>query len=170
MAGFTGTLSVGPEAGYVEAVRAQRRLRVYRNILVAYDGSEGAEAALGQAAELARGSGAALTLVRSTERLEDSIVGRARHPHEENTEAEARRSLDRAIATLEPELAASAWVVAGHPAKSIIAVADEVGADLVVTGSRGFGRLARTMLGSTSSELAGNARCDVLVVHPDGKP
>ena len=68
MAGFTGTLSVGPEAGYVEAVRAQRGLRVYRNILVAYDESEGAEAALGQAAELARGSGAALTPTRSPTR------------------------------------------------------------------------------------------------------
>ena len=139
---------------------------MYRNILVAYDGSEGAEAALGQAAELARGSGAALTLVQSTEHSEDSIVGRARRQHEEHADGRARQSLDHAIASLDPELGASPWVVGGPPARSIIAVADEIRADLIVTGSRGLGRLARAMLGSTSSELAGNAGCDVLVVHP----
>jgi nucleotide-binding universal stress UspA family protein len=139
---------------------------VYRNILVAYDGSEGAEAALGQAAQLAQGSGAALTLVRSTENSDDYVAGKGmRHP-DRSAEATARHSLERAIARLDPELGASPWVISGKPARGILAVAEEIAADLIVTGSRGLGRVARVMLGSTSSALAANAHCDVLVVPP----
>jgi nucleotide-binding universal stress UspA family protein len=140
--------------------------RMYRNILIAYDGSEGAEAALGQAARLARGSGAALTLVRSTENSDDYIVGRGMPHPDRAAEAAARHSLERAISRLDPELDASPWVISGKPARGILAVADEIAADLIVTGSRGLGRVARAMLGSTSSALATNASCDVLVVPP----
>jgi nucleotide-binding universal stress UspA family protein len=139
---------------------------VYRNILVAYDGSEGAEAALGQAAQLAQGSRAALTLVRSTENSEAYIAGRGKRHPDQSAAAEARHSLERAIARLDPELGASPWVISGNPAGGILAVADEIAADLIVTGSRGLGRVARAMLGSTSSALAANAQCDVLVVPP----
>ena len=57
-------------------------------------------------------------------------------------------------------------MVGGPAGKGILAVAKEIHADLIVTGSRARGRVVRTLLGSVSTELVQNASCDVLVVHP----
>jgi nucleotide-binding universal stress UspA family protein len=57
-------------------------------------------------------------------------------------------------------------VVGGPAGKAILTVADDIEADLIVTGSRGRGRVARAVLGSVSSEIVQRAPCDVLVVHP----
>lgn len=122
---------------------------MYRNVVVAYDGSEGADAALARAAEIAGAGGAALSLVRAT-----------------SDEAGARRSLEEAIGSLDPSLEASPWVVGTPPAEAILAVARDIHADLIVTGSRGRGRVERALLGSVSSELVHQAPCDALVVHP----
>jgi nucleotide-binding universal stress UspA family protein len=47
-----------------------------------------------------------------------------------------------------------------------VTVAEDIGADLIVTGSRRRGALASAVLGSISSEILHSAPCDVLVVHP----
>jgi nucleotide-binding universal stress UspA family protein len=65
-----------------------------------------------------------------------------------------------------PELQASGWVIGGPPASGVVTVAEDIGADLIVTGSRARGRVARTVLGSVSTEILHHAPCDVLVVHP----
>jgi nucleotide-binding universal stress UspA family protein len=80
--------------------------------------------------------------------------------------AEARHQLREAVATLDPALEASPWAVGGPPADAVIAVADDIGADLIVTGSRGRGRVSSALLGSVSTEVLQRARCDVLVVRP----
>jgi nucleotide-binding universal stress UspA family protein len=137
---------------------------MYRNIIVAYDGTDGAKAALTQAAELASETGASLTLVRSVAE-EGGPVPPAHSPSPEVV-ADARHDLDAVIASLDSELAASPWIVAGPAGESILDVADEIEPDLIVTGSRGRGPVARTLLGSVSGHLVNNATCDVLVVHP----
>jgi nucleotide-binding universal stress UspA family protein len=60
------------------------------------------------------------------------------------------------------------WVIGGPPGKGILTVADDIGADLIVTGSRGRGPVTRAVLGSVSTEILHGAPCDVLVVHPPG--
>jgi nucleotide-binding universal stress UspA family protein len=140
----------------------------YRNIVVAYDDSDGARMALNRAAALATRDGAALTLVQATsEETGPAAAVRVpgRHPSPEAV-AETRHSLDRAIAELDPELQASPWVVGGPAAKAIIAVANDISADLIVTGSRGRGTVGRALLGSVSTELVHDSPCDVLVAHP----
>ena len=47
----------------------------------------------------------------------------------------------------------------------ILAVAEELVADLVVVGSRGHGSIASMLLGSVSAEVADQARCAVLVAR-----
>jgi nucleotide-binding universal stress UspA family protein len=140
---------------------------VYRNVVIAYDASEGAKAALTRAAEVAARDGAALTIVESVgERLPPLVPGAppsARHPEEA---AAARKELRRAIEAIDPSLEASPWVVGGPAAKAVLTVADDIEADLIVTGTRAHGRIARTVLGSTSTEILHGARCDVLVVPP----
>jgi nucleotide-binding universal stress UspA family protein len=139
---------------------------MYRNVVIAYDGSEGAKAALRQAAEIAARDGASLTLV-------EAVAGRVSSPApggpplaKPEKRAMAREDLSRAIETVDPELQASGWVIGGPPASGVVTVATDIDADLIVTGSRGRGRIARALLGSVCTEILHYAPCDVLVVHP----
>jgi nucleotide-binding universal stress UspA family protein len=138
---------------------------MHRNIIAAYDQSEGARAALEAATELAAAGGGSLTLVHSVTAPVGMDPPLSRQPDPEQV-AEARHLVERAIADLDPELGASPWIAGGPAGEAVLAVAEEIGADLIVTGSRGRGRLARAVLGSVSTHLVQNAGCDVLVVHP----
>lgn len=54
---------------------------------------------------------------------------------------------------------------AGDPAREILAAADELGSDLIVTGSRGRSGLERMLLGSVARNVLTHARCSVLIVR-----
>lgn len=56
-------------------------------------------------------------------------------------------------------------LVDDHAASAILDTVDEVGADLVVVGSRGLGRAARFVRGSVSTRVATHAHTSVLIVH-----
>jgi nucleotide-binding universal stress UspA family protein len=49
----------------------------------------------------------------------------------------------------------------------IVALAEELGADLIVMGSRGLGGLRRALMGSVSDSVVRHAHCPVLVVRPE---
>jgi nucleotide-binding universal stress UspA family protein len=55
----------------------------------------------------------------------------------------------------------------GGVAEEIIAPAEEIGAGVIVMGSRGRGRLRRFLLGSVSGSVVRCAFCSVLVVRPE---
>jgi nucleotide-binding universal stress UspA family protein len=46
-----------------------------------------------------------------------------------------------------------------EPAEEIIVLAEELGADLIVVGSRGRGRIRRALAGSISDRVVRRARC-----------
>ena len=52
----------------------------------------------------------------------------------------------------------------GDPGANIVKYADEVGADLIVTGRRGLGDVAGLFLGSTSHDISKYAKCACLSV------
>lgn len=54
--------------------------------------------------------------------------------------------------------------VLGHPADAVCEMAGELGADMVIIGNRGHGKIQRLFLGSTSDAIVHNAPCQVLVV------
>ncbi len=56
-------------------------------------------------------------------------------------------------------------VVSGPPADSIIRLAKEIDADVIVIGSTGKGMVARSLLGSVSSEVMNKAPCSVYLVR-----
>src|SRR5215218_4743600 len=49
----------------------------------------------------------------------------------------------------------------------IVALAEELGADLIVIGSRGLGGVRRALMGSVSDSVVRHAHCPVLVVRPE---
>ncbi|WP_245298522.1 universal stress protein [Sinorhizobium sp. A49] len=53
----------------------------------------------------------------------------------------------------------------GDYSGTILAVSDEIGADMIVVGSRGLGRLAGMLLGSVSMKVAQQAACSVMIVR-----
>lgn len=75
--------------------------------------------------------------------------------------------LDRVPPHVPPAVHTRVHVEEGAPAKVITALADAVGADLIVLGAHGRGALASLLLGSTSQDVLRAATRPVLVVPPD---
>jgi nucleotide-binding universal stress UspA family protein len=130
-------------------------------VVVAYDDGEQAQAALARATEIARESGAALRIVTAFERHVVAgpamITGDLDQPMRDDLRARAQAVAD-AIDGLEVETI----VRIGEPAD---VVADAAGpADLIVSGSRGYGPLHSVLVGGVSRQLVDRAPCAVLVV------
>ncbi len=56
-------------------------------------------------------------------------------------------------------------ILEGPPAEEIIKIADFRKCDLIVMGSRGLGKLAGLVLGSQSQKVVSHAPCPVLIVR-----
>ena len=138
-------------------------------ILLATDGSEEAELAARTAANLAGKTGSELhvvhVLVLPPETLHDPFGTAAR----EELERRGRARLDELVGRLEPSGGAvgGAHLGVGSPAAEIVAQAEEVGAGLVVLGSRGLGAMRRALMGSVSDAVVRHAPCPALVVRDE---
>jgi nucleotide-binding universal stress UspA family protein len=75
----------------------------------------------------------------------------------ERVVAEAKRVLDLP--------GAETRVIHGEPGPSLCALAEELGADTIVMGSRGRGAIKRVLLGSVSDYVARNAPCTVVITR-----
>jgi maltose/moltooligosaccharide transporter len=60
-------------------------------------------------------------------------------------------------------------IVAGKPAETLLRVAGQSPASLIVVGNRGLGAAAGEVLGSVPAEIVKNAVCDVTVIQTSGK-
>lgn len=141
---------------------------MYRNILVAIDGTPTAQRALDHATGLAEAVHGRLTVLSVVAPL-PSFAYRA-GVDVALLEAEAEREasdLVRAAAGASPDdVSVTTKVRRGHAADEIVAEAQEGDHDLVVLGSRGRGRLASTLLGSVGGAVHFHLHMPLLVVHP----
>jgi len=142
-----------------------RRRRVFRNILVAIDGSPSSEAALEEAIEVARADGARLTILTVAAPPRFVYAGPicVPYPSERDLERAAWQVVDHAQDAVPPDIPVSGLVRAGHPAREIVARAERGGHDLVVVGSRGLGRGSAVVLGSVSRAVRARSPVPVLV-------
>jgi nucleotide-binding universal stress UspA family protein len=90
--------------------------------------------------------------------------------HERDADAGRTPSAADLATRVAAQLSAEGWrargvVRAGDPASEIAAAAMEFGADLIVTGSRGFGGLRRLVVGSVAHDVMLHARVSVLVLR-----
>lgn len=140
-----------------------------KHILLATDGSSGADRASNVAAELAKATGARLSIVT----VGDNISGKEadRLARAEGNVADALDAISNAIlrqakervqrAGVSDVVVQSGW---GDPAEVLIEIAKRVRPDAIVIGRRGRGRLAGLLLGSVSQKVASLAPCVVIVV------
>jgi nucleotide-binding universal stress UspA family protein len=134
------------------------RLRV---VMAAFNGSPESRAALEAAGDWALRAGATVRLVGVSE-LGGAGAAAPDFPAATNGEYAPRRlrdELEDARAALPTELRADARLLDEA----------ELGVDLAVIGSRGFGAVMRALLGSVSGAVARQAPCPVLVVPYAGE-
>ena len=143
-------------------------------ILLATDGSVQAEQAAQAAIELAEATGSELHLVHVGVVPNCLGNGPGTMGYDgmlyEQIEREAREALRKLTWRTR---VAGGTVVASHlrlggVVEEIIGLAEEIGAGVIVMGSRGRGRLRRFLLGSVSGSVVRHALCSVLVVRPKG--
>ena len=150
---------------------------MFRNVLVAYDGSNHAERALDEAIDLVASSGGSLTLAAVVPELSPWLLAPGGMAPPENLGAlqeemarEYRAMLEKAVERVPAEVTANVVLLEGRPAPALLAQQRHGGHDLVVMGSRGRGELASMVLGSVSRAVLHGSAVPVLVVHLPGEP
>ena len=149
--------------------------RAIREVVVAQDGSAGAEAAARFFAALPLAHSTHVRVVGVAEPVRYSAsapemlapaLGRAVAQAEADRRATLARTLTRAVDVLRGNVATvDLDVTVGHLAEEIVRLADVTGSDLVIVGARGLGAMKRLLLGSVSESVLRHAGCPVLVVR-----
>jgi nucleotide-binding universal stress UspA family protein len=139
-------------------------------ILLATDGSKEAQLAATTAADLAQKTnselhvltvGADYPLYELTEHPADfeDVLRENRREAKEMLEQQAKRIEESGGTVKETHLRE------GRAEEEIVEVAEEIGAGLIVLGSRGHGRLRRALMGSVSDAVVRHAHCPVTIVR-----
>jgi len=152
-------------------------------VLLATDGSKEADLAARTAAELADTTGSELHMVHvfgitpwypaypegfgfGGAELEDPVL---EEDLQRTSEQRARELLDAEVEKLRSfgVTLAQAHLVDGGVPQEIVGLAEEIGAGLIVMGSRGGGGIRRALMGSVSDSVVRHAHCPVMVVRPE---
>jgi nucleotide-binding universal stress UspA family protein len=144
---------------------------MFTKILVGYDQSAHARAALTEAVDVARTQNATLTVLAAystflawpgvglgalSQSIYDDLVAASR--------AEGQAALDDAVKQLPDGMTAATRLVDAPAAEAILAEVSEGRYDLIVLGSRGRGDVGSMFLGSVSHRVLHSSRIPVLVV------
>src|SRR5215213_2544442 len=132
-----------------------------KKILLATDGSEDARLAARAAASLSVEAGAELHLVHAWQSVPHPAVDAGYY------EEGARRLLEEETVLVSDAGAAvtGTHLVMGSSVDAILDLGEEIGADLLMVGSRGHGTLGRLILGSVSEGVVHHATRPVLVLR-----
>ncbi|HMD46309.1 MAG TPA: universal stress protein [Acidimicrobiales bacterium] len=141
---------------------------MFSDIVVGTDGSETAGAALGAAIDLARTHGATLHVVSAYKPAAASTAmmaaGATVAGDDGVRQALAQDATEKVLndAVRQAEgIEVTTHTAGGPPADVLVAVAEDVGADLIVVGSKG---MQRRVLGSVPNTVSHRAPCNVLIV------
>jgi nucleotide-binding universal stress UspA family protein len=147
-------------------------------ILLATDGSQEAQLAASTAADLANSTNSELHLLSVAPGNPDPVyqIHEASLRYEtyqqalEAVKGEAQKVLDEQVRKIRE---AGGSVKEAHLRigerrdQAIIHLAEELGAGLIVMGSRGLGGVRRAMMGSVSDSVVRHAHCPVMIVRPE---
>jgi nucleotide-binding universal stress UspA family protein len=140
---------------------------MFRKILLAYDGSEGANRALEVGIDLAKIHGAELWALAVEEKL-PRFSGTIDEVQEEKQFANEHygKLLEAAKAKAkEAGVELKTLMRPGHPAQTIISAAKEGKFDLVLVGHTGLSGVWAAFLGTTAEKVSRHAPCSVLIVR-----
>ena len=147
-------------------------------VLLATDGSSEAQLAASTAADLADATNSELHILSVARGNPDPVyqIHEASLRYETYEDAlqaikgEAQKVLDEQVQKIRE---AGGSVKEAHLRigesrdQAIVHLADELGAGLIVMGSRGLGGMRRTLIGSVSDSVVRHAHCPVLIVRSE---
>jgi nucleotide-binding universal stress UspA family protein len=137
---------------------------MFRDILVAVDGSPDAQAALRDAIDLAQSEHARMTLITAVPQVPATgllVAGAVTGDARAWAEAILRRALDQV-----PDDLPVSTVLTDQPTRlALIRQIKDGHHDLVVMGSRGRGAVRSALLGSVSHHVLHHSHVPVLIVH-----
>ena len=140
---------------------------MFKVIMWASDGSEHAERALQHARGLAEAVSARLVAVH----VREVMVGRAGGYPVQLDEDEVERRIQAQVEDLSDAGIDASYelrgATAGGSAHALADLASDLGADLIVMGTRGQGAIAGLMLGGVTQRLLHLTSCPVLAVPPE---
>ena len=149
---------------------------MYKNILIATDGSDFANAALDHGLELAKLAGASVIVVTITEiwsaleMAQKAKVGAVNpiEDYEASTAEAAKKILARAEDRAKKHglSCKTVHIKDKHPAEGILETAKSGGTDLIVMASHGRRGIKKILLGSVAAEVLTHSHLPVLVVRP----
>lgn len=145
-------------------------------VLLATDGSADADLALSTAVDIVNSTNSELHVVTVGPGSPDPAYaahesGFRYESYEEALEAirqEAQYVLDEQVRKIEEAggtVAGAHLSMQGLKDQAIVRLGEEMGAGLIVMGSRGLGGLRRALMGSVSDSVVRHAHCPVLVVR-----
>jgi nucleotide-binding universal stress UspA family protein len=140
---------------------------MFKKILLAYDGSDGANRALEAAIDLAKLHQGKIWALAVEENLPHVIAtaGEFQDTKEQANEKfrkllqEAQARAATAGVELQPLLRA------GHPAQTIVGVARDGEFDVILVGHSGLSGVWAAFLGTTAEKVSRHAPCSVLIVR-----
>lgn len=147
-------------------------MTAYRTVVVGTDGSDSSYRAVDKAAALAGAAEAKLVIAcayypadpKDAEAAQDTLGEDAYQVTGSAPTYEILRTArERAVAAGAKQIVERA--VVGAPVDSLLALVDEVEADLLVVGNRGLNTLTGRLIGSVPSDAARKSMSDVLIVH-----
>ena len=144
---------------------------MFHNILISYDGSPHAGRALEEAIDLAQLSHARLTILTAVTRCPawtySGPGAAAAATLAVDLEQEAADVLRRAVERVPNDLPVTTILTHEPIVKALMKELHDGRHDLLVMGSRGFGPVRGTLLGSVSQHVLHHSPLPVLIVHAD---
>ena len=150
-------------------------------ILLAADGSSEAELATRTAVDLAQMSGSELHVIYVVDSAPSALLyPEATDPEgvempdpileedlDRRLEQQGREALDAEVERVRSAggTVAQAHLMMGDAAREIVHLAEDLGAGMIVMGSRGRGGIRRALMGSVSDSVVRHAHCPVLMVR-----
>jgi len=140
---------------------------MYKKLLIAYDGSDGAKLALDRA----------VIIANENKSMAIALWVQGSLPHYPETVSEVEQekiaasaffhNLEKDVHKISKErnYPVKFIVKQGNPSKMILNTADELQCDLIVIGGSGHSKLWDKFLGHVADKISENAKCDVLIVR-----
>lgn len=145
---------------------------MFNRIVVGTDGSDTAANAVRQATDLAKRTGAQLSIVSAFAPVSgrrvagEKLEAPADVQYEIGPREDVNLILDAAAASARKEgVEVQTHPVEADPADAILNVAEETGADLIVVGNKGMTGARRYILGSVPNNISHHAPCSVMIVR-----